>query len=106
MLFNFRVPFLKMYIFEVVTFVYSPSSYSVKSFFSGIYKIHVFDDAFFLLTIRMPVVTKSQWGGLMRTRHKQNTCLHLQKTYGHQTRQGADLLGEVPPLKSHEPLIA
>ena len=33
-----------------------------------------------------------QWGGQVRSRNKLNTLyVHLQKTHGHQTMQGADL---------------
>ena len=46
-----------------------------------------------------------QWGGLVRLRDKLNTLyFHLQKTHGHQTRLGADLPWEPPPLKQHDPL--
>ena len=71
-------------------------------FFSGstIHKIHVFNEAFFLLTSTMPMVTNIfkcheelpsinlhdiSMSGLVMSRDKWNVCLHLQKTYGHQT---------------------
>ena len=60
MFFNFWTPLLKMYIFEVVTFfsclvvIQSTQFFSVSTF----YKIHVFDEPFFLLTIRMLMITK------------------------------------------------
>ena len=50
-----------MYIFEVASFFFSTSGYPINSILSGsrcLYKIHVFDEAFFLLTIRMALVTK------------------------------------------------
>ena len=31
--------------------------------------------------------------------------LHLQKTYGHQTKEGMDLDEKLPPLKQHDALI-
>ena len=78
---NFRALFLNMYIFEVVTFVFSPSAYPINSIFQLsnqfnfsiiqstqffrpilIYKIHVFDEAFSLVTIRMLLITNfSAW---------------------------------------------
>ena len=39
-------------------------------------------------------------GFLLMSRDKQNTYLQLQKTYEHQTRQGADLLWETPALNT------
>ena len=60
MFFNFWALLLKMYIFEVVTFfsclvvIQSTQFFSVSTF----YKIHVFDEPFFLLTIRMLMITK------------------------------------------------
>ena len=58
--FSFGHFFFKMYIFEVVTFfshlvVTNQLNFSVVV---HIYKIHVFDEAFFLLIIRMPMATK------------------------------------------------
>ena len=50
MFFNFWALLLKMYIFEVVTFF---SRLAVVH----IYNIHVFDEVFFPLTVRMPMVT-------------------------------------------------
>ena len=49
-----------MYIFEVVSFFFSTSGYQSTQFLVavGVYKIHVFDEAFFLLTIRIALVTK------------------------------------------------
>ena len=49
-----------MYIFEVVTFflVQWSSNQLIFSVAVRIYKIHVFDEVFFLLTIRMPIATK------------------------------------------------
>ena len=62
MFFNFWALLLKMCIFEVVTFFFRlVAGYPINSIFQWqyvIYKIHVFDEAFFLLTIRMPMVTK------------------------------------------------
>ena len=60
MFFNFLALFFKMYIFEVVTFflvqwLSNELNFSVAV---RIYKIPVFDEPFFLLTISMPMVTK------------------------------------------------
>ena len=55
MLFKSWALFLNMYNY------FSPSDYLINSVFSvavRIYKIHVFDEAFFFLTIRMRMVTK------------------------------------------------
>ena len=47
-----------------------------------------------------------QWGGHMKSRGNLNTLyLHLQKTYEHWTKQGADLTLEATPLKQHNSLI-
>lgn len=35
---------------------------------------------------------RPQWVDVVRLRGKWNICLHLQKTYEHQTRQGLDIL--------------
>ena len=57
--FNFWTLLLKMYHLCVCDIFFSSSGYPINSIFSAvrIYKIHVFDEAFFLLTIRMPMVT-------------------------------------------------
>ena len=77
----------------------------------GIYKIHVFDEAFFLLTTKMLMVTKvfrvvtyyeelspinthdisTEWPCWVMW---QNTYLYLQKMYRHHNRQGADVVVE------------
>ena len=60
MFFNFWAPFFKMNIFEVVTFFlnYWLSNQPNFSVATHIYNFHVFDEAYFLLTIRMPIATK------------------------------------------------
>ena len=41
---------------------------------------------------------RPQWVDVVRLRGKWNICLHLQKTYEHQTRQGLDILWGAIPL--------
>ena len=111
MFFNFWTPLLKMYIFEVVTFfsclvVIQSTHFSVVV---HIYKIRVFDEAFFLVIIRMPMITFSGWwhaarsshpyicmtsqrSGLVGARDKWNTYLYLQKMFWYHTKQGANLV--------------
>ena len=45
-----------------------------------------------------------RWSGIVTSCYKLNTYFCLQKTYGHQIMQVADLL-RLRPLKSHDPLI-
>ena len=62
--FNFWALLLKIYHLCVCDIFFSSSGYPVNSIFSAvrIYKIHVLDEAFFLLTIRIPTVThKYAW---------------------------------------------
>ena len=76
MFFNFRVLLLKIYIFEVVPFlscllfIQSPQFPVVVH----IYKIRVFDEACFLLTIRMSITGYFQVGYM---------CKELSPTYMH-----------------------
>ena len=85
-----------------------------------IYKIHVFDEAFFLSIIRMSIVTKffrvvtcceeflpinthdisTEWSCSVTWQIK--LYLQLQKMYQHHNRQSADLVVEAP---KHDPLI-
>ena len=110
MLFNFRALFLKMYIFEVVTlFSYLVVIQSTQFFSGSTYKIYVFHEIFFLLTIRLctklfrvvpcceqlspinmhDISTKWSCGVSCYT------YLHLQM-FQHHTRQSADLVQETP----------
>ena len=69
---NFWPLFFIMYISEVLTFFWS-IGYPAKSVFSVavcIYQIHVFDRAFFLLTISMAMAIKrSGWWHVVRDSH-------------------------------------
>ena len=63
MFFNFWTLLIKMYIFAVVAFFSCLVLIQWTQFFSGstylhIHKIHVFDEAFFLLFIRIPMTIK------------------------------------------------
>ena len=61
MFFNFWALLFKMYVFKAVTLfsrpLVIPNQLNV-SVAVHVYKIHVFDKAFFLLIIRMPMMTK------------------------------------------------
>ena len=99
-----------MYIFEIVAFFSGLVVIQSTQFFSGsTYLQHSrFDEAFSLLTVRIPMVTKlsrvmtcyeelqpinimtTQRNGFLGSRDKK-IYLNLQKIYRHHTRQGVDL---------------
>ena len=74
MFFNFWSLLLKVYIFEVARFFSCLVNIQSTQFsvVVHIYKICVFDEAFSLLTIRMPMITKLQGGDML-----QRTLTHI-----------------------------
>ena len=102
-----KCTFLRLWHFFLALWLSNQLNFSVVV---HIYKIRVFDKAFFLLTIRMPMITKlsrvvacfkelsptnahdisTEWPcGVTQIKY---IYLYLQKMYRHHKRQGADLV--------------
>ena len=118
---NFWLLLLKMYHVFVCDIFFLPSGHPINSVFQCQFLvIRCFDEAFFLLTIRIPMVTKlfrvvicgeelppiismtCQLSGLVESRDKWNTFLYLQKMYQHHNMEDADIVLEA---SNHDPLI-